>query len=180
MKTGNLVSLRAVEENDLNQFKSWRNNEFFKRNFREYLELSDFNQYSWFSEIVNKSSNHLMFSIIDVNCGSLIGCCGLTYINWTNRSADFSFYYGRNLEYIDNEGYSLEAASILLDYGFNQLNLHKIWTEIYEFDSQKKKFLIELGFQLDGKLRDNYYYDGRYWESHFYSILISEFELDNQ
>jgi RimJ/RimL family protein N-acetyltransferase len=175
MKTGELIYLRPIEEYDLEQLKTWRNHESFKKYFREYLEISNTQQLNWFNNEVLNNNRTVMFSIVDKISDELIGCCGLTYINWVNRNADFSFYYGRNLDYIDTEGYSIEAAKILLDYGYNQLNMHKIWAEIYEFDSVKKGFLLELGFKLDGELRENYYYDGRYWNSCIYSMLSSEF-----
>ena len=175
MKKGRNVQLRSVEYKDLNQLKVWRNYEGFKKNFRESLEINDYKQQKWFENEVNNNPRTLMFSIIDSVTDELLGCCGLTYINWINRNADFSFYYGKDYEYIDGDGLSIEAAKILLDYGFNQLNLHKIWTEIYEFDSVKRDFLIELGFTKDAELRDNYYYDGKYWNSHIYSYIKSEF-----
>lgn len=175
MKKGQKVILRAVEPKDLQQLKEWRNYEYFKRNFREYLDINDYRQNKWYENEVNNNSSTIMFSIVSLITDELLGCCGLTYINWINKNADFSFYYGKNLEYIDNEGLSLEAANILLDYGFNQLNLHKIWTEIYEFDQLKRDFLNNIGFSKDAEIRDNYYYDGKYWSSYIYSILKKEF-----
>ena len=176
MKTGELVKLRTVEQKDLEQLKNWRNREEFKKHFREYLELNDLNQIEWFENEVNKSNRTIMFSIVDAGTDNLIGCCGLTYINWVYRNADFSFYIGKDDLYIDELGYSIEAAKILLDYAFNQLNLHKIWTEIYEFDNQKKKFLRLLSFNLDAKLREHYFYDGRWWDSLIFSLLKEEFK----
>jgi RimJ/RimL family protein N-acetyltransferase len=176
MKSGKLLYLRAVEESDLSLFKEWRNNENLKKFFREYLELNEVSQQIWYENSVNKDNKTIMFSIVDIDSSELIGCCGLTYINWVNRNADFSFYIGRDIAYIDNDGYAIEAARILLDYGFNQINLHKIWTEIYEFDSVKEDFLSNLGFTKDAELRDNYFYDGKYWKSLIFSLLKSEYK----
>jgi RimJ/RimL family protein N-acetyltransferase len=178
MKKGKLVILRAIEEKDLEQLKLWRNEEDFKKHFREYQELNDVSQMKWFNTEVNNNHRVIMYSIEKKSDGALIGCCGLTYINWIHRNADLSLYIGQNMSYIDEEGYAFEAAKILLDYSFNQLNLNKVWTEIYEFDSKKTKFLLDLGFSLDGSLRSNYYYDGYWWDSKIYSILKNEVTLD--
>jgi RimJ/RimL family protein N-acetyltransferase len=113
-----------------------------------------------------------MFSIIDLKTGALIGAGGLLYINWIIRSADFSFYIGKDEAYIDKEGYSADAAALLIEYGFNNLNLHKIWMELYEFDHTKIDFFKEkFQFEVDGTLRNNCFEDGRYWNSYIISLI---------
>ena len=106
--------------------------------------------------------------------GKLLGACGLLYTNWIIRSADFSFYIGHEEKYIDNAGYAEEAARLLIDYGFKNLNLHKIWMELYEFDNAKLEFFEKLNFKVDGILRDNAFEDGRYWNSKIISLLNTE------
>jgi RimJ/RimL family protein N-acetyltransferase len=179
MKKGKLVLLRAIEEKDLVQLKLWRNEESFKMHFREYLEINDFSQKRWFENEVNNNNHVIMFSIVDIKDEVLLGCCGLTYINWIHRNADLSLYIGDNLSYIDNYGYAKEAVDLLLDYGFNQLNLKKIWTEIYEFDKLKYEFLNSFGFSMDATIRFNYFYNGGWWNSYIFSILDNEFNKLN-
>lgn len=175
MIKGKLVGLRAVEKTDLSILRGWRNIPEFRKNFRESRELSMANQERWFEKIVVESPNDFMFVIERLKDNLSIGICGLVYVNWIIRSADFSFYIGHKEQYIDNEGYALEAAKLLLNYGFNNLNLHKIWMELYEFDKKKINFFTKkLNFKKDGELRDNCFEDGKYWNSHVYSLLDSE------
>lgn len=174
MIKGKEVGLRALELVDLNTLKNWRNIDSFRRNFREFKELNLTNQEAWF-QIISKSPNDFMFGIVDLKSGELIGACGLLYTNWVIRSADFSFYIGKNELYIDNSNVSKEAVNLLLNYGFNILNLNKIWMELYEFDVKKIDFFSNLGFQKDGKLRQNCFLDGKYWDSYIISLLRNEF-----
>ena len=44
-------------------------------------------------------------------------------------------------KYIDDDGLAYDSAKILMDYGFNTLNLNKIWMELYSFDEKKLDFL---------------------------------------
>ena len=172
MIKGKLVGLRAIEESDLPILRDWRNIPAFRRNFREVSELSLANQITWFEKSCIGSQNDFMFTIVSLKNNQPIGACGLQYVNWVIRSADFSFYIGYNDSYIDSEGYALEAASLLIDYGFKNLNLHKIWMELYEFDTQKREFFTSnFGFKIDGKLRDNCFEDGKYWNSYILSLL---------
>jgi len=171
MIKGKLVGLRAVEKEDLQLFRDWRNISAFRRNFREVRELSMYDQEKWFESLQDTKHNNFMFTIIDLKTNKPIGAAGLLYINWIIRSADFSFYIGKDEAYIDNNGIAEEATQLLINYGFNNLNLHKIWMELYEFDKVKLDFFInKFGFKKDGVLRDNCYEDGKYFDS----FLISK------
>jgi len=172
MIKGDLVGLRAVEKEDLALLRDWRNIPEFRRNFREVRELNLTNQEKWFERSCVNNLNDFMFVIVRLSDNKPIGACGLLYINWIIRSADFSFYIGDNQSYIDSEGYAKDAANLLINYGFNNLNLHKIWMELYEFDKLKLDFFQnEFNFQVDGKLRDNCFEDGKYWDSYIISKI---------
>ena len=111
MLTGECVGLRAIEESDLDQLLRWRNNPRLRKYFREYRELSDANQKLWYSDKIVKDPNTLMFSIVDPGHDRLLGACGLCYIDWKNRNADFSLYIGADEVYIDQK-YALDAGKV--------------------------------------------------------------------
>ncbi|MHA1381287.1 MAG: GNAT family N-acetyltransferase [Candidatus Helarchaeota archaeon] len=175
MLKGELLGLVAVEREDLKQLMNWRNNAEFRKHFREYRELSMRHQEIWFEEKVIKDPNTIMFSIRRLEDNELLGCCGFVYINWVHRHADLSLYIGWNDAYIDEEGYAEESCKLLLDYGFKEICLNKVWTEIYEFDEKKKALYDKLGFKQDGLLRQNYWYDGKWWDSRILSLLKEEY-----
>lgn len=177
MLKGILIGLTAVEESDLKQLMDWRNNVDFRKNFREYRELNMAMQKKWFQDKVMNDPTTAMFSIRRLSDNELLGCCGFVYINWVHRHADLSLYVGWNDAYIDEQGYALDSLKVLLRYGFYELNLNKIWTEIYEFDDKKNSLYNKLGFQQDGLLRQNYFFDGRWWNSRILSLLASEYSL---
>jgi RimJ/RimL family protein N-acetyltransferase len=178
--TGQKTGLRAVESSDLEILRDWRNIPDYRKHFREHRELNLENQKRWFERTVN-SSTDFMFVILDLRDMAPIGACGLLYTNWVIRSADFSFYIGRDGAYIDDAGFAEDAAVCLVEYGFMNLNLNKMWMELYEFDSKKLDLFVgKLGFKHDGRLRQNCFYDGRYWDSFIVSLLKDEwFESQN-
>jgi len=175
MLKGEKVSLHAVEREDLQQLRDWRNNPDFRKYYREYRELNMQQQEQWFEKSVVNDNNTQMFVIKKNENNELIGCCGIIYINWVHRNADLSLYIGWEDAYIDDKGYAEESCKILLDYGFNELGLNKVWTEIYEFDDKKKDLYDKLFFQQDGLLRENYWYDGKWWDSRILSLLSIEY-----
>ena len=176
MIKGEIIGLRAVEDKDLEQLKDWRNISSFRKNFREVRELNSTNQKLWLNN-TNSSSNDFMFVFENIKTNEIIGAGGLLYINWIIRSADFSFYIGWNEKYIDNNGFAKEASELLISYGFNNLNLNKIWMELYEFDKAKLDFFMnKFNFKLDGVLRDNCFEEGKYWDSKIISLTKSDYE----
>lgn len=175
MLKGALVGLTAVEKSDLMQLMDWRNIESFRKHFREYREINSTMQEKWFEMKVMADPSTMMFSIRRLSDGLLLGCCGFVYINWVHKHADLSLYIGWNEAYIDNEGYAEDSCKVLFRYAFKELGLHKVWTEIYEFDDKKWTLYQKLGFKQDGMLRDNYFYDGKWWGSRMISLLTDEY-----
>lgn len=173
MIKGKHVGLRAIEKNDLTQLMKWRNNPELRKFFRETDEINSTNQEKWFESVIAKNSVNKMFSIISLETDELLGACGLCYIDWINRSADFSIYVGYKDLYIDDK-YAIDAAKVMKNYGFNILNLHRLWAEIYSIDNLKKDFFNNLGFKLDGEFRETYWYNNSWHNSLFYSILSSD------
>ncbi len=117
-------------------------------------ELNLANQEEWFNKCCINNPNDFMFIIERLDNKMPIGACGLLYINWIIRSGDFSFYIGEGEKYIDDEGYASDACKLLINYGFNNLNLNKIWMELYEFDKTKLSFFQkQFGFTIGWKIK---------------------------
>ncbi len=175
MLEGRQVALRAVEPADLEILRRWRNQPHFRRNFREYREISSLEQRQWYDSQVVGNPSVRMFAIVDRKTGSLLGACGLCCIDWLRRSADFSIYIGADDRYIDAE-YADDAAKVLMAYGFEELGLHRLWAEVYAFDSKKQAMFRRLGFRVDGRFRESHWAEGRWHDSLFYALLQPEFK----
>ena len=166
------VGIRAIEIEDLPIIQKWRNDDHLRQYFREYRDFSLTQKKDWYFKMIN-DDRFEMFVIVDLETNEVIGVTGITYIDWPNKHADVHFYIGKNSEWID-EKYSPTAINIILNYGFNTLNLNKLWAEIYEIDSKKLKFFKSKGFQIDATLREHYFHKGLYYNSHILSLLKSE------
>ena len=86
MIDGKVTELKAIERKDLNKLLYWRNLENFRKYFREYRELNQTQQKSWYSKIVKGDKKNIMFSIFEKDTNYLIGACGLCYIDWINKN----------------------------------------------------------------------------------------------
>ena len=175
MLNGDLVVLCAIEREDLPQLQSWRNDSEIRRYFREFRDLSMDQQERWYENTVNNNPDTLMYAIHRKKDNELIGCCGFNHVNWIHRRAELSLYIGWESSYIDEVGYAKESIVLLLDYGFRELGIQRIWTETYSFDVKKRKLAGEVGFSEDGLLRNNYFFEGKWWDSIVISILSGDY-----
>ena len=170
MLKGEKVGLRAIERDDLPVLMVWRNQPEYRRYFREYRELSSLHQEQWFENKVMNDEHTEMFAIVDLQTNELLGACGLCYIDWINRNADFSIYIGKDGVYIDDV-YAIDASRVMMKYGFEELNLHRLWAEIYDFDNQKQKMFEALGFSFEGRHKEQHWTEERWCDSLYYGIV---------
>jgi len=170
---GRLTGLRAIEEGDLAQLLAWRNRPELRRCFREYRELNGTQQRQWFDTKVNADPSTRMFAIVELKTQRLLGACGLCYIDWVNRTADFSIYLGADDLYVD-DCWAPDAAHTLIRYGFEELGLHRLWSEIYAFDRVKAAFFEKSGWLLDGRHRQTHWAEGAWHDSLYFSLLSTD------
>jgi RimJ/RimL family protein N-acetyltransferase len=195
MLVGNKVILEEIDPKNIEQLRQWRNNPELRQWFREYKDITKDKQVEWYNTRGNnKNPEHVYFQIMsigtedDPNIGQpykrnieqrienryLIGCCGLHYIDFRLRKAEFGIFIAKDR----GEGKGKEALKLLFDYGFNELNLHKIWAEVYfgnEAINLYRKFLKE-----DGIIRDNSFHNGKYNNSTMMSVLEDEWKITKE
>lgn len=171
MIKGKTVGLRAIEETDLEILLNWRNNPENRIFFREFKELNATNQKNWFDKYVIQDNQTQMFAIVELATNQIIGACGLCYIDWINRSADFSIYIGKDDLYIDDI-YAIEAAQLMEKYGFEELNLHRLWAEIYSIDEKKQLFFEALNFKKEGVFKETHWTEGKWVDSIYFAKLF--------
>ena len=61
-------------------------------------------------------------------------------------------------------------------FAFNNLNLHKLELEVREFNGRAIHCYKKCGFKEEGRIRENFYADGKYTDTLFMGILKREFE----
>ena len=75
-----------------------------------------------------------------------------------------------------NHGYATEAAHAIVDLGFNNFGLHRVWSWCIADNTGSAHVLEKLGMRLEGRLREKEFYKGRWWDTLMYGILAEEWE----
>jgi len=65
---------------------------------------------------------------------------------------------------------------LLLQHGFNSLNLHRIWLQVYAKNPRGIRAYEKAGFTYEGKFRQAHYQHGQYYDVHLMSILKAEWQ----
>ena len=172
MFEGKNVNLRSLEIDDLGILKKWRNDKITRNHTREYRLLNMINQKHWF-ETIHKDNppKFLMFGVTDKR-KKLAGVCGLTYIDWKNRHCEISIIlYLKNWQKTKE---AKETISLLINYGFGELNMRRLWVEIFDTIPENIKLFESLNFHREGILRDKLWRQKKWHNSYIYSKLSTD------
>jgi RimJ/RimL family protein N-acetyltransferase len=74
------------------------------------------------------------------------------------------------------EGYATEATELCLDHAFADRGLHKVLARVFEHNDASMAVLDKLGFQQEGRLREQDYIRGAYRDTLLFGLLAAEFE----
>jgi [ribosomal protein S5]-alanine N-acetyltransferase len=103
--------------------------------------------------------------------GAFIGWCSLSRWNPDYRSASLGYCFA---EAAWGKGYATEAASALLGWAFDTLDLNRVQAEADTRNAASGRVLEKLGFVHEGTLREDCVVDGDVSDSWVYGLLRRE------
>ncbi len=109
--------------------------------------------------------------------GLLIGNCGIRMDKPDAFQADIGYELDPKHW---NHGYATEATHAIVDFGFTHFGVHRIWANCVADNIGSAHVLEKLGMKLEGRLRENQYYKGRWWDELIYAVLADEWQMHKQ
>ena len=163
------LSPRSIE--DLEKYTEWMNDfevtDYIGRS-NQIMTIEAEKKY--LEENINEEA---VFAIVDIEKDKLIGSIGLHKVNHFKRTATLGIFIG-DKDY-RNKGYGTEAIRLILDYGFNYLNLNNINLDLLEFNERAFACYKKCGFKEYGRRRKSEFVDGKYYDRISMDILAEEF-----
>ena len=104
---------------------------------------------------------------------TLIGTCGVRLEDVAHQQASFGCAIGKPFW---GRGYAAEASRALFDFGFRQLNIHRLYAETKAKNRRARALAEHLGMQLEGILRQTQFFHGEWWDTAVYAILHAEWD----
>lgn len=116
------------------------------------------------------------FAVILKQGNCLIGSSGIHVTNIGNKEGSIGYCYDK--QYWGN-GYASEAAKAILDFGFNKLNLHRIFATCHPDNIGSARVMEKIGMKKEGRLREHRFQKGNWRDSFIYSILDYEYNMNS-
>jgi RimJ/RimL family protein N-acetyltransferase len=103
----------------------------------------------------------------------LIGNCGIRMKSADAHEGDVGYELSSKHW---GHGYATEAARAMVAFGFTELKLHRIWSWCVAENVGSVHVLQKLGMRQEGRLRENEYFKGRYWDTLMFGMLDYEWK----
>lgn len=174
---GPRIRLRATETSDIDLFLEWINDPEVTENLSIISPMSTVEEENWL-ENMRKLPPAEQIMVIDIKDPKepgkwlAIGNCQFFKIDWRNRSVEIGIMIGDKSYW--GKGYGTETLSVMLEHGFNVLNLHRIWLQVYSKNTRGIRAYEKVGFIHEGKFREGHFQNGQYYDVHLMSVLKNE------
>jgi RimJ/RimL family protein N-acetyltransferase len=174
MLVGNNLRLRAVERTDLPLFVQWLNDPEVTRNLLLYLPLSLAQEEDWFESLAKRPMEERPLAIEIHEAGSwrMIGNLSFHKLDWRNRHAEVGIFIGDKTCW--NKGYGRQAMRLMVRHAFHNLNLNRVWLQVYATNTRGIRAYEAAGFIHEGRLRQAVVQDGEPIDVLIMSVLRSE------
>ncbi|MDD4309779.1 MAG: GNAT family protein [Candidatus Cloacimonetes bacterium] len=173
MLYGSKVILRTLRGDDLPQLIALHNDASVKSLAAMHqFPVSPELEAAWLESILmDKSNTKAYFGIESITSGLLAGICFLQNINWVDRIAWFGIAI---LPQNQGKGYGREALDLIVQYGFEALNLQKICLYVLGVNLAAIKLYKQKGFVTEGVLRNHCNYQGQHCDLQIMSLFREE------
>lgn len=172
------IGFRPVEEQDLEDIRSLRNEPSTWSQLTAIGQISQEQQKAWF-EKVKRSNDCAYFSVFKEvkdfpisTTGDFLGIIRFDQMDSVNRSIRVG------CDIVPGErgkGYGTMVFEAILEFCFNQWNMHRLWLCVLEDNEIALKLYANAGFQPEGKMRQAIWRNGIWKDYVIMSILENEY-----
>jgi RimJ/RimL family protein N-acetyltransferase len=173
---GERVKLTAIKDSDFNKIQNWFNDVYFLRNYDMVAAIPKGNKETREALDYYLNSNEAyIFAIRSRESDEIIGVAGFDEIIWTNGTA--TVFIGIGSSELRGKGIGKEALSLLLDFGFFELNFHKVQLDVISYNESAVRLYEGAGFVQEGTYREFIYRDGERYDMYLYGLLKNEWKM---
>lgn len=174
MLEGRLVSLRAIERDDVPRL-----HELLETDMDVMTRASDrpprptsLAESISFYEGLSKRDNPPMWFAVEVN-GEVVGECGLHRIDHYHGTCHVGISLGKAYW---SKGYGRDALRTLVGFAFHHLRMRKVSLEVLADDERAVRAYQAVGFQQEGRFREESWFDGALHDVLRLAVLGPEWE----
>lgn len=168
---GAAVRLRPIADADTDLIVKWRNTPSVVQNFIFRQTFTPEMHRSWLATKV-ATGQVVQYIIIDKADDKPVGSVYYRDIDNHNRSAEYGIFIGE--ESVRGKGLGTETAKLFADFGFAELQLHRISLRVLAENTAARRSYEKAGFVQEGVFRDMELLDGQYRDVVFMARLAEK------
>lgn len=174
-----MINLEKFEKSDFKKVTSWISSPLESLLWAggSLLYPFDDQQLDWYmEETYGEFPKRMIFKAVDMESGLHVGHIDLSRIDRMNRSARIC----RVLVDPDlrSKGIASQMTKALIRKGFEELKLHRIELNVFDFNKPAITAYLKAGFREEGTLRDYRLYDGQFLNLIRMSIIENEWRSE--
>jgi len=167
--------LKPVEEEDLQFLLDLR----WDRDTMDYLihyPISYKSQQQWLENIRKSGDMPLSIFVKENDELKIAGTVGLYEFDYRHQRANWRLRVSQTYR---RKGIGFESTYLMLDYGFNTLNINKIVSDSFADNIAIVKLSKKLGFIEEGVLRRHYFHHGSFRDVIAFGLFREDFNKKN-
>ncbi len=167
---GTDIYLRELRECDLEgPWHGWFNDSETTRFQNKKVFPNTREKQRAYYDSLKASSSDVVLAIVESATGKHVGNVGLHHIDWIHSSAELGIVIGDKSA--RGKGYGRQCWKLITDYGFETLNLHRVYATILSENVASRKCAEAAGFKKEGEISEAFYKNGKYHNAAYYNAL---------
>jgi len=167
------IYLREVELSDVNQaYVDWLNDPEVNQFLETRYEVQTMDSVYEYAERMIAKEDELFFAICLKENDKHIGNIKLGPINPIHKFAEVSLFIGEKNQW--GKGLATVVISILSDYAFSDLNLHKLTAGCYANNIGSAKAFLKAGYKQEGALMNQWIVNGKCQDELLFGYWIED------
>ena len=171
MILGSGIRLRAIERTDLPAFVRWFNDPDTRRCLEIVYPMSMTDEERWFERQLVSDDKVFAIEVREGEAWRHAGNVGLHRIDWRDRKAVIGIVIGEAGD--RGRGHGCDAVRTLARFAFEELNLHRLELEVYEFNQRAIACYVRCGFRREGIRRQAVFRGGTYHDVVLMGLLAT-------
>lgn len=153
------LALRPLEADDLDDLAVWRQRPENAGCFMGHVPVTASGQMDWYQAYL-QDDREMLFVLFDAE-GKRFGMAGLGNIDYKNQKAEFGRFLIGDPQ-MRGRGYGRLILEKMVGFGFDELNLRKIYLRVFADNDAAIALYEKVGFRREGLLRDDHFSAGRW------------------
>lgn len=173
MFENNKIKLEKLTMEHVDVYHSWRNNTDVMRSTSPALDLYSIDETHEFIQMISTAPNAKSYMIRFNETNEIVGIISLINMDYKNRSAELIIDIGKRTAW--GKGIGKSAVKLIMDYAFMELNLNRLYLQVFDFNDRAVSLYEKLGFVQEGRQREALYREGKYHDIITMSVLQNEY-----